>query len=216
MDKDIARKINEVLQKGDQVTEHELRSMMGLVRKLLELMSDQDRSAYLLLSLFCNWAAHVEITRSNTGLRLLAKVNDALVGSRQSGDALEIGLRMSEALSLSGLRKELVRFFTQNGLDATVIQDDRTWATCFLTHLIEIIRDVPLAFPTQLDPMKQKIYDSIAQNAVKPGAGVASLRLSIVDYDKIGAKGIGERLCVLVTLADTTTVVIPLAIDASL
>lgn len=216
MDKDILAKINEVFQKGDRMTEHELRSVMILIRKLLELMSDQDKLPYLLLVLFCNWAAHTEITKSNTGLRLLAKVNDALVGSRHSGDGLQIGLRMSEALSFSDLRKELVEFLTQNGLETAIIRDDRTWATCFLAHLIEVIRDVPLAFPTQLDVAKQKIYDSIAQNALKPGAGVISLRLSRVDYDKIGAKGIGERLCVLVTMADTTTIVIPLAIDARL
>jgi len=216
MEKDIAVKINEVLRKGDQMTEHELRSAMILIRKLLEFMPDQDKLPYLLLSLFCNWAAHIEITGSNTGLRLLAKVNDAIVGSRSSGDGLEIGLRMSEALSLSGLRKELVQFLTKNDLDTAMIQDNRAWATCFLAHLIEIIRDVPLAFPTQLDPAKQRIYDSIAQNAIKPGAGVVSLQLSRVDYDKIGAKGVGERLCVLVTMADTTTIVIPLAIDARL
>ena len=121
---------------------------------------------------------------------------------------------MSEALSLSGLRKELVQFLTKNGLDTAMIQDNRTWATCFLAHLIEIIRDVPLAFPTQLDPAKKRIYDSIAQNAIRPGAGMVSLRLSRVDYDEIRTEGIGERLCVLATMADTTTIIIPLAIDA--
>ena len=78
--------------------------------------------------------------------------------------------------------------------------------------MIEIIRDVPLAFPavTKLKPASQKIYNEIVQNPVKPGAGVVSIKLSNVDYDALGVKGIGQPLCLLMLLEDSTRIVVPL------
>jgi hypothetical protein len=216
MEKDMVAKINEVLEKGVQMTEHELRSAMVLIRKMLELMPERVRSQYLLLNLFCTWAVHTEITQSNTGLRILAKVNDALVGVRHSGDPTTMGLKMSEALSFTELRRELKEFLGRCALDDKIVNDDKVWGLVFLPHLIEILRDVPLAFPQVLDPGKQRIYDQIAQNPIKPGARVVSICLARVNYEALGAKGLGERLCVLIKTADTTTVVIPLTIDVRL
>jgi len=216
MEKDMIAKINEVFEKGAQMTEHELRSAMVLTRKMLELMPERARSQYLLLNLFCTWAVHTEITQSNTGLRILAKVNDALVGVRHSGNPTEMGLKMSGALSFVELRRELQKFIGQGALNDKVVSDDKIWGLAFLPHLIEILRDVPLSFPHVLDPGKQRIYDQIAQNPIKPGAGVISICLSRVNYEAVGAKGLGERLCVLIKTADTTTVVIPLKIDVRL
>lgn len=209
-------KINEVLEKGVQMTEHELRSAMVLIRKMLELMPERVRSQYLLLNLFCTWAVHTEITQSNTGLRILAKVNDALVDVRHSGDPTTMGLKMSEALSFTELRRELKEFLGSGVLNDKIVSDDRVWGLTFLPHLIEMLRDVPLAFPQTLDPRRQRIYDQIAQNPIKPGAGVVSICLSRVDYEELGAKGLGERLCVFIKTVDTTTVVIPLTIDVRL
>jgi hypothetical protein len=78
--------------------------------------------------------------------------------------------------------------------------------------MIEIIRDVALAFPalSKLKPTSQKIYNEIVQNPVKPGAGVVSIKLSNVNYDALGAKGIGQLPCLLMLLEDSTTIVVPL------
>ena len=37
--------------------------------------------------------------------------------------------------------------------------------------------------------------------------------MSNVDYDALGAKDIGERMCLLIRMEDTTTIVVPLEID---
>ena len=97
-----------------------------------------------------------------------------------------------------------------------IVEDDRIWGLTFLPNLIEILRDVPLSFPQILDPCKQKIYNQIAKNPIKLGAGVVSIYLSRVDYEKLGVKGSGERFCILVGTADTTEIVIPLTIDVRL
>jgi len=75
-----------------------------------------------------------------------------------------------------------------------------------------------LSFPklSALDKTKRKVYDHISRNAIKPGAGVISTQISNVDYDALGAKDIGERMCLLIRMEDTTTIVVPLEIDVRL
>ena len=92
--------------------------------------------------------------------------------------------------------------------------DRRVWAV-FLGHLIEIVRDVPLTFPpiSSLKKGARNIYDRIVHNPIKPGAGVISMKLSMVDYDKLGAKGFGEQLCIVVRTEDNITIIVPLKIE---
>ena len=92
--------------------------------------------------------------------------------------------------------------------------DNHVWAV-FVSHLVEIIRDVPISFPdlSSLDKTKLKIYEEIAQNPIKPGAGVVAAQISRVDYAALGAPEMGSRMCLHIRTADTTTIVIPLVID---
>ncbi len=91
-----------------------------------------------------------------------------------------------------------------------------TWDVT-VSHLVEIIRDVPISFPelSALDKTKRKIYEGIAQNPIKPGAGVIAAQISYVDYAAVGAPEAGRKMCLLIRTADTTTIVIPLLIDVS-
>lgn len=216
MTHDLITKIGKIVAKKENINEDEIRSLMLLVRKVLETMTEQERSHYLLLNLFCNWSAHTKITKSNTGLRILAKVNDALVDIRHSGDSMQIGLKMSEALGFAGLRAELKMFFGGISVQDDLISNNDIWGMSFLINLIEIIRDVPLCFPIKLDSNKQKIYDQIAQNPIKPGAGVVAIKLSNVEYPELNGKKLSNHLCLLIRTADTTTIVIPLVIDVRL
>lgn len=213
MEKDIVSKIKDIFRKGEQLSENELRSGMILIRKMLERMSDSERSGYLILNLFCNWSAHTEITKSKTGFRILAKVNNALVDIKHSSDPTEMGLKMSEAIGFTELRRELKYFLNQKGVEDKIVENDRIWGLTFLSNLIEILRDVPLSFPQTLESTEQKIYDLIAKNPIKPGAGVVSICLANTDFEMLGIKSSGERLCLYIRMVDTTTVVIPLTID---
>ena len=91
-----------------------------------------------------------------------------------------------------------------------IIIEPKVWGR-FIDHLIEIIRDVPISFPDleKLDNKKQKIYDQISRNTIKPGTGVISLCLSNVDYDAAGAEGVGIVLCMIITTNDSTRIVVP-------
>lgn len=208
MKSDMTSKIQQLIKPRARLDEHQTRSLMILIRKELELMSDRDRKQFLVLNLFCNWSAHSKIDQSMTGLRMLARVNDALVRVKQAADNNTILIEMTRAIGFDTLRSEVFSFLKHIGINETI--SHHTWKT-FLDNLIEIIRDVPLSFPLtrELKLAERKIYEQIANNSIKPGAGVIMMVLSRVNYGKLGAENIGEILCLLVCTEDTTTIVTP-------
>ncbi|NTV22471.1 MAG: hypothetical protein HGB03_02815 [Candidatus Yonathbacteria bacterium] len=210
-EKDMTDKIQSCLNQGESITEDQVRSLMILVRKHLELMSDTDMLQFLTLNLFCNWCAHIEITQSNTGLRTLAKINDVLVRVKNSTNTDHMLAEISGAIGLDVLRAELITFLSRIGVTHRL--DQRAEWAAFLKCLLEVVRDVPLAFPpiAKLNKGAQKIYDQIAQNPIKPGAGVIRATISKVDYGTLGA-GEGELWCLLIRTEDTTTLIAPLRI----
>ena len=210
---DMRDKIQEALAKGAEITEPEVRSTMILIRKNLENLSDTDRTNYLKLILFCNWCAHTEITQSITGLRILAKANDALVRVKDSTDATQIRAEISGAVGFENFRTELLAFLKTIQVTNSLNRDVE-WVS-FLHHLLEIIRDVPLAFPplSKLQKESLKIYESVAQNPIKAGAGIVSASISKIDYEALGVKGGGRLWCVVLRSEDTTSTVVPLLIS---
>jgi hypothetical protein len=216
VENDLITKIRNMVSKKETLEETDVRSLMILLRKLLDKILPSDQQSFLIIRLFANWAVHIEITQSNTGLRILSAINDALVTYKSAHtDILRRGI--SQEIGFPALRREMKLFFSNLGIDDTVVSDNHIWAV-FVIHLIEIIRDVPLSFPklSALDKTKRKVYDHISRNAIKPGAGVISIQISNVDYDALGAKDIGKRMCLLIRMEDTTTIVVPLEIDVRL
>lgn len=213
MEDDLITKIRETVSKKEKLEEADIRSLMIIIRKLLDMMSSADQQLFLIIRLFANWAVHVEITNSNTGLRVLSAINDVLVAYK-SADTDAMRARISQEIGFSALRKEIKLFFDRIGVDDNLVADNYVWSV-FVTNLIEIIRDVPLAFPplSSLDKSKRKIYDKIARNPIKPGAGVILIQISLVDYDALGAKNTGKIMSLLIRTEDTTTIVMPLLID---
>ncbi|MDL1982830.1 MAG: hypothetical protein LWX54_01340 [Deltaproteobacteria bacterium] len=197
---DLIAKIRETVSKKEALGEADVRSLMILIRKLLDLMQQQsDQQSFLITRLFANWAVHIEITKSNTGLRILSAINDALVTFKSADtDALRNGI--SNEIGFSALRREMKLFLNNTGIDDTIVSDNQVWAV-FVNHLIEIIRDVPLSFPpiSTLDNAKRNIYDQIARNPIKPGAGVVAIQITNVDYSALGAKDTGEIMCLAIS-----------------
>lgn len=213
MEQDLIEKIRIIIAKGENIDEDGVRSLMILIRKLLDKMSQSNQNLYLTLRLFCNWVAHIEITQSNTGLRILAGINDALVRVKDSTDLAEIQKKTSNAIGFSVLRQEIKLFFKNIVIDDNLVSINKTWVL-FLGNLIEIIRDVPLSFPplSKLTKSQKKIYNQIAQNPIKNGAGIISAKISLIKYPP----PVDEIMCLMVRMEDTTTIVIPLLINVGL
>ena len=214
MEKDLIKKIRTFVAQKEHIDEANVRSFMILARKLLDTMSKADQNSFLILRLFCNWVAHIEITNSNTDLRILAEVNDALVDIKDSRDSIAMQTIISQALGYPALRKELKLFLNKIGADNILAIDNNIWSV-FIDNLMEIIRDVPLSFPelSKLDATKKAIYDKIVKNPIKPGAGVISIQISRIDYSALGIKDVKEIMCLLIRMENITTIVIPLLID---
>lgn len=143
----------------------------------------------------------------------MAEINDTLVSIKDSTDLMEVRTKISNAIGFPILRKELKLFFQKIGADDTLISINNIWAV-FISNLIEIIRDVPLSFPSlsKLNETKRKIYNQIAKNPIKPGAGVISAKISLIKYPP----PTNEIMCLTIKTEDTTTAVIPLLIDVRL
>lgn len=211
MKRDIRTKIQNLLNQVPSIDEDQVRSLMILLRKRLELMPEIDKLHYSTMNLFCNWCAHTSITQSMTGLKTLARINDVLVKVKNLSIDV-VRKEMSEAVGFGTLRLELIAFLDSIGVIHNL--SDKKVFVALVEQLIEIIRDVPLEFPpiSKLNKQSIKIYNQIIQNPIKLGAGVISMILSRINYGALGVKGLGELLCLLVKTEDTTTVVIPLEI----
>ena len=83
MEDDLIRKIRSTVGKENALEEADVRSLMILIRKLLDKMPERDQGMFLVTRLFSNWAAHIAITQSNTGLRILSAINSALVNIKK-------------------------------------------------------------------------------------------------------------------------------------
>jgi hypothetical protein len=211
MKDDLIGKIESIITKKGQIDEDNILSLMVLIRKLLDKMQQSDMKSFLTLLLFCNWTVHNEITQSNTGLRILSEINDALVRIKNVKDNNLMQILLSQAIGFSKLRGELKLFFNSNGIDDILTCDNNIWIN-FVCNLIKIILDVPLSFPhlSKLDPAKQKIYNQIAQNPIKPGTGVISIKISEIDYGTVGKYKVGKKKCLCIRTEDTTTIIVPL------
>lgn len=212
MKNDLLIKIKRIVTKENHISEDEVRSLMGIIRKILDKI-DPDNCKYLILRLFCNWSAHTEITNSNSGLRILAKINDTLVETKDMKSNFEIRSKTSEAIGFVSLRRELTMFLKEENISDILSSNDNIWSV-YLYHLMEIIRDVPISFPplSKLDKTKIKIYNQISQNPIKPGAGVTSILISLFTYPKEKE----DLMSIFIRTEDTTTLIMPLLIDVSL
>lgn len=213
VENDLVAKIIHTVSKNEDLEEADVRSLMVLMRKLLDQMPQPDQQSFLILRLFANWSVHVSITKSNIGLRILSSINNALV-TFKSADTDILRKSISGEIGFRALRKEVMQFLDCFGIDHTMVIDNTMWAI-FIKHLIEIIRDVPLSFPpiSTLNNAERRIYDQITRNPIKPGAGVVAIRISIIDYAALGAKDSGKQMCLVIKTEDTTTIVVPLLIE---
>src|SRR5437899_655804 len=203
MERDIAKKIQEIVRRNADITETDVRLLLVHIRKRLELIP---RDRFSTLSLFCTWTLHTGITNSVPAFRLLKRVNDAT----KTAGTRTVVTEVVDAIGFALLRFELKEFLDEAHISHN-FTDNKVWIN-FHRHLLEIIRDIPIVFPPltslKLGSKTRQTYDQIIQNPVKPGFGVVSITLSYQDYDPLGVKA-KETLCLSVLTEDGTSILIP-------
>jgi len=208
----LIEKIEHILKSKNNISENDVRSFLNLTRRFLDKMPQQDQNSYLTLRLFCNWALHNQISNSITGLKILGKVNSALLEIKNSADVIEIRSKLSKSIGFLVLRKELINFLELNYINSDLFSDKDLWSI-FTCHVIEIIQDIPLSFPplSKLNKGQRAIYDQISKDPIKQGAAVISLQIS-----KFPPIFEDQQVSLIIRTEDTTTLVVPLLIDVEL
>jgi hypothetical protein len=127
--------------------------VIGESRKLLDKFPpDQPQFA---LTLYFNWALHVDLDRRNTTLPFLQRV-DEFVASRLSGKAADLLLEhylFRELVFLDSFRAQLKQLLSTHGLPTELCDDDDRWHE-FITHYAGIIEDGSLTCDGKNLPLK--------------------------------------------------------------
>jgi len=139
MELDIVRKLQTELVRGIS-TESQVVYVMVKIRKLLDLERDQITTpAYSMLRLCCNWAVHVELSRSDA--QKVVKMADALYTRLLKGELSEQEKEeFRNVLNLNRLREELNQFLTDKHLQGFSEGQWNSFLDCFL----RTIEDCPL------------------------------------------------------------------------
>ena len=133
---DLITKIRKTVSKNEGLEEADVRSLMILMRKLLDRMTQADQQQFLIIRLFANWAVHIEITKSNTGLRILSAINDALV-TFKSADTDKMRIGISKEIGFAALRKEMKLFLNYNAISDSLVTDNKVWAVSLQRKILK-------------------------------------------------------------------------------
>jgi hypothetical protein len=117
---------------------------MVLIREMGEFRSR--KKDFATLNLYCNWTVHPESVGSLIGSRFLASTADAFGPKR---DASAINSHISEALSLSALRDELIETFRTHDLPTRNFELKTGWRI-FSTQYFRSLMHKRLKFPAKL------------------------------------------------------------------
>jgi hypothetical protein len=136
-------------------------SSMVLIREMVELTNRKKDLA--VLNLYCNWSVHPESLGSVTGCRFLLGAAEAYGAER---DAYALHNHISDALSLSALRAELIEIFQAHGLPTRNFELKTGWKM-FCNQYFKSLQHKRLRFPVKLkgSPKAAELYRDMKKKA---------------------------------------------------
>ena len=189
-------KIEELILKGDQMSEQDVSSLVTWIKKQLETMPQADREKFSILKMYCDWHHHHSVDTSKTGLRILKKINDALCENKKRSVDANI-LAVSTSIGLGVLKSEMRGFLESIGLETQEL--DSYWSV-FIGHLMELINQSTIEFPKNIDTPRQKMINDIKASPLKAGMWVIAATPININ---------GKRHLMILT-SDTTRIIVPL------
>ena len=154
-----------------KLAKNDVIAFLSQVRNLLE--SQNLKSKYNVLNLYCNWAAHPKIDASMVCFRMLEKLTDNILAHKDQPPDSAFFAAVSETVAVADLRDELTAFCSEVGVPDTVCSDDKVWKD-FFSMVAAILIDRPILFPgaSKMKPKVQAIYNSICSKAGGTSFGV--------------------------------------------
>lgn len=198
-------KIKSLLQKTT-LSESEYLHLLVLIRKELENIKDKnaaDFSKFDHLKLFCDWALHETIDRSEAGSFLIESINKTINDVRHSHTD-DVIKQVSSSL-ISKFRDQMKNFLKKISLPTDIIDDGRRWRE-LLRNILEIISQNPVI-------LKPKHQADVMKTPLKKGMWAKEVSIVKINFDKLADKASTsnkETYCLMVLTSDTTRIVIPI------
>ena len=179
MKNDIVAKLAHELAK-EVTSEPQAVYLLVELRKLIEL--NKDETQYASLKFHCDWVAHpvLQGTAAQNIVRLFDQYQGlidehALDAEKPVPDMSFMG-QLGPTLTLTNFRNELNAYLRLQGLDPSLANDNKKWAT-FLTYYARVVEDCPLRCVSQglkhTDEVGLRVID------VAPEAADGQFRLTI-------------------------------------
>lgn len=149
----IVKKLRAVLN-GRIDSECKVSYILSESRKLLEKYPPDEPP--FALSLYCNWALHIDLDRPKTTLPFLTRVDEfvASVLARKDADIVLEHRIFREFVFLDTFRAQLKAFLAAYGLPTAICDEDSRWHE-FITHYAGIIEDGSLSCDGKNLPLKR-------------------------------------------------------------
>jgi hypothetical protein len=138
----------------DITREKDVMYILGESRKLLEKLGN---ASHFALRLYCHWALHTDLTRPNTTLDFLTRVDSFIEGEldHRRLSVADNHRMFREFIYLDTFRKELREFFAHFALPTALCDEDQRWHD-FLKLYAGIIEDGSLYCGDDVAEAKKK------------------------------------------------------------
>lgn len=200
-----------------QLDKAQMTHLMISIRKLVELMTDVERSQYPTLKLYCNWSAHTEIDKTELAAVILHELHQKLLTLMHIADNDRLIHGLSAAFSFATFRTEMSTLLASLGLPIDLTTNDRRWKE-FCRQLLGNIRGVPIRFPAKPSKKVQQLQDAVTNTPLKPGMAVSEA--TIVDVDK----GVFEKaqlpkgdfmVCMHILFTNGVSLIVPMTLNST-
>ena len=182
MKNDIIRKLTSELHEPFR-TERQTVYLLVEIRKLLDLTTARD--TYQALRFYCDWAVHVEMSRSTAKkvVGIFDEYQQAIDASmdtpyqQEAGDARLLE-RISQTLELRSFRQELHAFLSANDLPNHITADNILWGE-FISLYLSVIEDCPLVGRADLQHVR-RVQVSVTERKDGTDAEAAGYHVKVV------------------------------------
>lgn len=140
------------------LTPNDILALFSKFRILIEGESKQ--SEYHVLKLYCDWALHPQIDRSDFCIQILEKLSIMLYDHDNKKVYTE---KVQEFVSIAELRKQIVHILFNHNIDFAFILNDELWYKVFVILLVNHLLERPIKLPQRSKKKYDTIYSDILE-----------------------------------------------------
>lgn len=209
---DILTKIQGLLDQPT-MTESQVAHLLFLTRILIDDVPTADRRKFALLKFYCDWSLHRETARSSEGVGLIIQLHFIVGDHTAKSDNSDFIADVTSALSLEYVRSKLDALLREAGHPSRGSTNGS--GTESSATIAEIISQCPVMLPSEESRLPADIrrqLEVIREHPIKGKWLVTALSIPKMPSTTLCPESPGDQLtfCVLLTLNDSTKIVVPI------